>query len=94
MNRSHGEQGIDDSGLRESLGQLRDLTANWMEVRPVQRVRDRALRLLRIHPLRSADALQLAAALVAAGDDPRRQDFVCSDVRLAAAAKREGFAVL
>jgi hypothetical protein len=35
------------------------------EVGAIQRVKDRAIRLLRIHPLRAADALQLAAAMVA-----------------------------
>jgi hypothetical protein len=41
-----------------------------------------------------ADALQLAAALVAASDQPAGHDFVCSDVRLRQAAAREGFRVL
>lgn len=53
----------------------------------------RAKRLLLLHTLRSADALQLAAALVACGDDPSGFEFVCLDARLAEAARREGFRV-
>ena len=60
----------------------------------MQRVRDRAVRVLRVHSLRSADALQLAAALIASGEDPLALDLVCSDVRLSTVASQVGFAVL
>lgn len=56
-------------------------------------VKMRAKRLLGVHPLRAADALQLAAALGAAYDDPSGRSFVCLDGRLRAAAAREGFSV-
>lgn len=52
------------------------------------------MRLLRIHELRAADALQLAAALVLAVFDPKTLPFVTLDACLATAAEREGFAVL
>jgi predicted nucleic acid-binding protein len=94
LNRLHREGGIDSSGLSRSLEQLRHLAASWLEIRPLDRVRNRALRLLRLHPLRSADALQLAAALTAAAEDPLTLDIVCSDVRLSTAARQEGFLVL
>lgn len=51
------------------------------------------MRLLRVHPLRAADALQLAAALIAVSDAPRNFPFTCADARLAEAARKEGFAV-
>jgi hypothetical protein len=54
----------------------------------------RARRLLGVHPLRAADALQLAAALVAASDQPAGWEFVSLDRRLAEAARREGFGVI
>ena len=54
----------------------------------MQRVRNRSRRRLRIHSLRNADAMQLAEALVAAGEDPLTPDFVCSDARLSAAASQ------
>jgi hypothetical protein len=57
-------------------------------------LRDNACRLLRVHDLRAADALQLAAGLAAAEGRPATLPFVCLDERLAATAEREGFPVL
>ncbi len=48
---------------------------------------------LRLHRLRAADALQLAAALMAASEDPSALEFVVSDERLSQAARAEGFRV-
>ena len=73
------------------LGAVLD-AANAVE--PGDDVRARALRLLGIYPLRAADALQLAAALLWARDHPAGKDFVCLDERLRAAAVIEGFQVL
>lgn len=63
------------------------------EVSAIQRVKDRAIRLLRIHPLRAADALQLAAVMVATEENSRRLPLMCFDDRLTAAARLEGFEV-
>jgi len=57
-------------------------------------VRLRARRLLEVHALRAADALHLAAALVATEERPSVLDFVTFDERLAEAAEREGFSIL
>ena len=76
------------------MGQLGMLAASWLEIEPLEQVRRRAIRLLRLHPLRAADALQLAAALTASDEDPQRLDLVSSNDRLSAAARREGFRVL
>jgi predicted nucleic acid-binding protein len=59
----------------------------------VEAAKLRAQRLLRVHELRAADALQLAAALVWAGDQPRSRFLLTLDERLAVAARREGFEV-
>jgi predicted nucleic acid-binding protein len=64
-----------------------------LEVQPTTAVRDRALRLLRVHALRAADAFQLAAALIACEEQPRDSFFYTGDQRLAAAAQAEGFTV-
>lgn len=69
---------------------LTTLKASWFEVQPGDAVREQALRILRLHPLRAADALQLAAALEWAGSPPEGT-FVSFDERLGAAAQREGF---
>jgi hypothetical protein len=50
--------------------------------------------MLRVHDLRAADALQLAAGVAAAEGRPATLAFVCLDERLAAAAEREGFGVV
>jgi predicted nucleic acid-binding protein len=73
---------------------LWELAARWVEVAPVERVRDTAARLVRVHDLRAGDALQLAASSVASEDGSDRLAFVTLDDRLALAASREGFRVL
>jgi len=65
----------------------------WVEVTDVDAVRKHAERIVEVHPLRAADALQLAAALVAAEGEPATLEFVTLDRRLAGAAEREGFPV-
>ncbi len=59
----------------------------------VEVVRRHAERVVEAHPLRAADALQIAAALVAAEEDPGSLPFVTLDRNLAEAAEREGFRV-
>ncbi|MEX0734703.1 MAG: type II toxin-antitoxin system VapC family toxin [Steroidobacteraceae bacterium] len=73
---------------------LASMASTWHEVLPGQTLRQAAQRLLRVHPLRAADSLQLAAALTAAGDEPGSLEFICRDARLAEAASREGLSVI
>ena len=80
--------------IAEGLRRLDALARSWREVQPVTAVRQTAIRLLRVHPLRTADALQLGAAIVAAEDHPATLPLVTLDERLAQAAEREGFAVI
>ncbi|MBI3998316.1 MAG: PIN domain-containing protein [Armatimonadetes bacterium] len=68
---------------------LRALQDAWTEIQPGEEVRGHAARLLRMHPLRSLDALQLAAALVWAGSPPAGE-IVVFDGRLEDAARLEG----
>ena len=94
LHRLDREHGLGPTRMLRPLGQLRKLAAAWREVQPSERLRRRAVRLLGVHPLRAADALQLAAALMVAEEDPGLVDFVSGDARLAEAARREGFTVL
>ena len=73
---------------------LSDLENRWSEVIQIELVRQKAARLLAVHTLRAADALQLAAALVAFEDQPEGEELVTFDKNLAEAAKREGFRVI
>ena len=73
---------------------LSALSTEWSEVQPSEIVRQRAERLLAIHPLRSADAFQLAAALIWAQENPHGYEIVCLDQNLREAAHKEGFTVI
>ena len=77
--------------LRSLVGRL---VADWTEVLPGNGVREHAGRLLLRHPLRAADSLQLAAAMVWADGNPGEREFVCLDRRLREVASREGFRVV
>lgn len=77
----------------QHLARLAAMSKVWFEVQPSQRIVILAQRLLRVHPLRAADSLQLAAALTVAEDDPASIGFICFDTRLNEAASREGFAI-
>jgi hypothetical protein len=76
-----------------ALERLRALQDAWQEILPSEPVRRTALRLLRVHPIRAADSLQLAAATIAAEQEPASLEFVSLDDRLNDAASREGFRV-
>ena len=84
---THGDQGA-------ARHVLRSLADAWMEIQPQETLRSIAERLLAVHSLRTADALQLAAAMVWCRHVPAGQDFVTFDRRLRDAGYREGFTVL
>jgi len=73
---------------------LHALMASWTEIEPSIVVREQAGRVLLLHPLRDADAMQLAAAIVWASGQATGHEFVCLDHRLREAAYREGFTIL
>ena len=77
--------------IEEALARLDALAEAWHELEPTEHVRRLARRLLRVHPLCAAAAVQLAAATIASEGDPTTLPFVCLDDRLALAASREGF---
>ena len=85
------ETSLTAADLRDAERRLHELRNNWDEVLPGEACRRLAERMLRVHPLRAADALQLAAAMIAADHDPSRLEFVCLDRRLSDAGRREGF---
>lgn len=76
-----------------ALERLDALVSGWNEIQPIEATRRAARRLLRVHPLRAADAMQLAAAIVGAEGHPASLEIVTLDDRLADAARREGFAL-
>ena len=78
----------------EVMERLREARSQTQEILPVEAVRTRAIRLLAQHPLRAADALPLAAALIWCEEQPSSETFVCLDPRLRDATRREGFTLL
>jgi len=92
--RLEREDLIDARAMGEALARLDGLALAWHEIQPGARARQVAVRLLRTHNLRAADAFQLAAAIAAAEDSPGSLPLVTLDGRLATAAEREGFRVL
>jgi predicted nucleic acid-binding protein len=86
--------GINDGRTTSAaIERLDVLAAAWLEMQPSAPIRRTAIRLIRVHPLRAGDALQLAAALTAGEGDPSSLTFVTLDDRLAQAAAREGFPI-
>ena len=80
--------------MQSASERLDALGLTWAEVQPSDQVRALASRLLRVHVLRAADALQVAAALVAAEGHPGSLTLVSLDDRRALAAEREGLRVV
>jgi predicted nucleic acid-binding protein len=72
---------------------LRSLSQSWLEIQPSEEVRAQAGRLLRVHAVRAADALQLAAALAWAGS-PMAGEIVALDQRIRETARLEGLTPL
>ena len=85
---------LDTIGANEAFLRLTALSKSWHEIEPGQAVRETAQRFLRVHDLRAADSLQLAAAFWASEGHPSTLELVSLDDRLALAAQREGFEVI
>jgi uncharacterized protein len=76
---------LDATAIRQARTRLTALAVAWSEVPPTAAVRTLAIRLLRTHALRAADAQQLAGL--------PDLDFLTADTRLADAAEIEGLTV-
>lgn len=85
---------LDDQAYQLALSQLAEIRRNWREVLPSDAIREEAKALLDTYPLRAADSLQLAAALIWCRNRPTGRNFLCADTRLAEAATAAGFTVL
>ncbi len=94
LRRRERDGGFSAADTAVSVRLLDELSASWHELLPGGELRALAERALSVHPLRAADALQLAAALTWRGPGARPAGFVCLDYRLREAAGREGFDLL
>jgi len=72
---------------------LEALLGSWREILPTDSLRELSCVQLERFPIRAADALHLAAALIWCNQKPRGRLFVCNDLRLGEAARHAGFTV-
>lgn len=79
--------------VAESYRRLQAMRDGWQEVHASESLHRTAVRLLKTHPLRAGDALQLGAALVASNFEAHSARFLTEDARLKQAAEQEGFVV-
>ena len=79
---------------REVLRRFDAFAESWDEVTELLAVRSRANALLARHPLRTADAGQLGAALLIQEQLAQALTFVCLDHRLSTAAELESLRVM
>jgi len=84
-----GQLGEDNANRAESL--LVELAKRCHLIVDVELVKSIACRVLRVHSLRAADALQLGAALAWAGSNTQGSILYTFDQQLEVAAAREGF---
>jgi uncharacterized protein len=77
-----------------AIERLEVLREEWDQVDPSEAVRHQAASVLDLYPLRAADSLQLAAALIWCRNRPAGRTFICADDRLCDAATQAGFTVL
>jgi predicted nucleic acid-binding protein len=92
--RLEREAALTPAEAAEAFQRLDLLARSWFEIEPHDELREVARRLLRVHSLRAGDALQLAAAYLAAERRPPTLEVVTVDERLRQAAVKEGFRVL
>jgi len=94
LSRLGREGELDGEGGEETRYALDLLAEDWREVEPTDEMRLLAALLSQRHPLKAADAFQLAAAFVWRETDANGDDFVRLDDQLRRAASDEGFDVL
>lgn len=88
------ENRMSAADFAQARQQLGILTAKWREVQPTDELRTMAERIVSVHSLRAAAAIQVAAAMAACDGATANVPFVSLDTRLREAAVREGFTVL
>lgn len=94
ISRLYRERSIDARGKEGALARLHMLSQGWREILPGDPLREIAETLLDQYPLRAADSLQLAAALIWCQQNPAKRTLISGDRRLSEAAKSVGFTVI
>jgi uncharacterized protein len=92
--RLYRSNSLDTGGRIIAVDTLGLLIKTWREIAPDHELRELAAGLPDQYPLRAADSMQLAAALIWCSRKPAGRVFVCSDQRLCEAAELAGFTVV
>lgn len=92
--RLHRAGELNNAAKQAALNRLLVISQGWREILPSDKLRDQAEVLLDINSMRSADSLQLAAAIAWCQQKPARRTFISGDVRLCEAASQAGFTVI
>ena len=93
LTRRLREQALTIDQFQAAKGRFYQILESAYQITTLEKVMNRAVRLLEVHPLRAANACQLASGLVATQEDPTRLPIICFDDRLKEAAMKEGFVV-
>lgn len=91
---AHRKERISAGDLQKARSVIDHLRARAFEVQPTEEVRARTLRILSVHVLKAAAALELAAALIWCRERTHGVAFVSLHPPLRLAAALEGFRVL
>lgn len=94
LSRKLADGTLDSRLFDQAVDRLTALLEKWAEEPPSDEMRMLAEYFLGLHRLKTADALQLAAAFQWCEWNPMGKEFVCLDGKLRAAADMEGFSVL
>jgi predicted nucleic acid-binding protein len=92
--RREREGGLDRLSVSLAEANLSKILNEAYEIQPNIELRRIARRLLMTHPLRAADAFQLASALFFGGSQIDQLPFLTLDKNLSAAAAKEGLALV
>ena len=93
LRRLAREEVLEEEIVRLAEARMHEMVRTCHVVIDLEPIKTLATRLLRLHPLRAFDALQLGAALHWAEGHPQGRTLHTLDSRLALAAQREGFLV-
>jgi len=85
---------LDQDGEAKAREMLRVLQHSWQEISPLDDVREEAIKVVHRYPLKPAESLQLAAAVIWTNHHPAGKRFVSLDGWLREAAITEGFVLI
>lgn len=94
LSRRRRERTLSEPDFVKAMAFLRGFAMSWHRVEPSADLLQAAERIILAHPVRSADAIQLASAVVASGSEAAPLKFVSFDARLRNVAIAEGLTVL